>query len=192
MLVREGGFTLPEVLLAMAFGSLIAIAAAKTYPLLRQQTLAQGQHYRLEVTLRQIAFGIEKDLRRAGFCAGQCTGKPLLIGNAEGEATGNCVIVTYDLNRNGRWEDAGGSDAEQFGYRLRRGALETQRGVTHCRGNGWERVFDQDDIIIEAFTVAVTPGMRGKTQVALALTGRSAFNADIRRSMSWAIALEAR
>lgn len=191
MLVREDGFTLPEVLLAMAFGSLIAIAAAKTYPLLRLQTLALGQHYRLEVTLRQIAFGIEKDLRRAGFCAGQCTGEPLLIGNAEGEAPGSCVIVVYDLNRNGRWEDTG-SDAEQFGYRLRRGALETQRGVTHCRGNGWERVFDQDDIIIEAFTVAVSPGMRGKTQVALALTGRSAFNADIRRSMSWAIALAAR
>lgn len=80
MLTVERGFTLPEVMLALVFGSVIALGAAKTYPLLRQQNVAVGQHFRLESTLRQLAFGIEKDLRRAGFCAGQCAGRPLLIG----------------------------------------------------------------------------------------------------------------
>lgn len=65
------GFTLPEVMLALTFGSLLALAAAKTCPLLCQQSVAVGQHYRLEV-LRQLAFAMEKDLRRARCCAGQC------------------------------------------------------------------------------------------------------------------------
>ena len=70
MLTLERGFTLPEVMLALVFGSVIALGAAKTYPLLRQQSVAVGQHFRLESTLRQLAFGIEKDLRRAGFAPG--------------------------------------------------------------------------------------------------------------------------
>lgn len=70
MLTLERGFTLPEVMLALVFGSVIALGAAKTYPLLRQQSVAVGQHFRLESTLRQLAFGIKKDLRRAGFAPG--------------------------------------------------------------------------------------------------------------------------
>jgi prepilin peptidase dependent protein B len=35
----ERGFTLPEVMLALTFGSLIALAAAKTYPVLRQHSV---------------------------------------------------------------------------------------------------------------------------------------------------------
>uniref|UniRef100_UPI00236133E8 prepilin-type N-terminal cleavage/methylation domain-containing protein n=2 Tax=Serratia TaxID=613 RepID=UPI00236133E8 len=56
MLTVERGFTLPEVMLALVFGSVIALGAAKTYPLLRQQNVAVGQHFRLESTLRQLAF----------------------------------------------------------------------------------------------------------------------------------------
>jgi len=65
MSTLERGFKLPEVMLALTFGSLLALAAAKTYPLLCQQSVAVGQHYRLELLLRQMAFAMEKDLRRA-------------------------------------------------------------------------------------------------------------------------------
>ena len=45
MLTLERGFTLPEVMLALVFGSVIALGAAKTYPLLRQQSVAVGQQF---------------------------------------------------------------------------------------------------------------------------------------------------
>ncbi|CAI0697089.1 prepilin peptidase-dependent protein [Serratia ficaria] len=184
------GFTLPEVLLALSFGSLIALAAAKTYPLLRQQSVALGQHYRLELALRQLAFGIEKDLRRAGFCAGRCPGRALLLDRAPGEAAGSCVIVAYDITRSGQWAGTG-EDAGYFGYRLRLGAIEAQRGVSDCRGTGWERLLDQDEVRIESFSVALTPGDGGKTLARLTLAGRSARDGGIRRSLSWAIGLAA-
>jgi prepilin peptidase dependent protein B len=186
----ERGFTLPEVMLAMTFGSLIALAAAKTYPLLRQQSVSVGQHYRLESVLRQLAFGIEKDLRRTGFCAGQCQGRALFIDRAEGEATGSCVIIAYDLNRNGRWENSG-ADAEYFGYRLRQGALEGQRGVSQCRGNHWERLLDQEEVQIDTFSLSVQPENAGRQAIILALNGHSTSGEGIQRSLSWVINMEA-
>ncbi|AHY08953.1 prepilin peptidase-dependent protein [Serratia plymuthica] len=182
----ERGFTLPEVMLALTFGSLIMLAAAKTYPVLRQHSVDVGRHYRLESVLRQLAFGIEKDLRRAGFCAGNCHGRALLIGHAPGEAAGSCVIMAYDITRNGRWETLG-ADAGYFGYRLRQGALEGQRGVTHCHGTGWERLLDNDEVRIETFSVKSVAGSSGKTWVMLSLAGRSKADDAIRRNLYWAI-----
>ncbi|WP_421413736.1 prepilin peptidase-dependent protein [Serratia plymuthica] len=182
----ERGFTLPEVMLALTFGSLIMLAAAKTYPVLRQHSVDIGRHYRLESVLRQLAFGIEKDLRRAGFCAGYCHGRALLIGHAPGEAAGSCVIMAYDITRNGRWETLG-ADAGYFGYRLRQGVLEGQRGVTHCHGTGWERLLDNDEVRIETFSVKSVAGSSGKTWVMLSLAGRSKADDAIRRNLYWAI-----
>lgn len=182
----ERGFTLPEVMLALTFGSLIMLAAAKTYPVLRQQSVDVGRHYRLESVLRQLAFGIEKDLRRAGFCAGICRGRPLLIGHAPGEAAGSCVIIAYDIARHGRWETLG-ADAGYFGYRLRQGALEGQRGVTQCHGMGWERLLDNDEVRIDTFNVKSIAGSTGKTWVMLSLAGRSKADDAIRRSLHWAV-----
>lgn len=108
MSTLERGFTLPEVMLALTFGSLLALAAAKTYPLLCQQSVVVGQpYYRLELLLQQLAFAMEKDLHRAGFCAGQCAGRALLIDHVLGEAAGSCVIVAYDINCSGQWASTG-------------------------------------------------------------------------------------
>ena len=186
MSALERGFTLPEVMLALTFGSLIMLAAAKTYPVLRQHSVDVGRHYRLESVLRQLAFGIEKDLRRAGFCAGICRGRALLIGHAPGETAGSCVIIAYDITRHGRWETIG-ADAGYFGYRLRQGALEGQRGVTHCHGTGWERLLDNDEVRIETFSVKSVAGSSGKTWVMLSLAGRSKADDAIRRNLLWAI-----
>lgn len=189
MRTLEPGFTLPEVLLAMTFGSLIALAAAKTLPMLRQQTVDMGRHYRLDLVLRQLAFGIEKDLRRSGFCAGQCNGRSLLISLAAGEAPGSCVIVAYDLDRNGNWDRGG--DAEYFGYRLRAGGLEGQSGVTQCQGSGWERLLDQEEVRIESFSVSQIAGRDGKSLMLFALSGRSTVRANIERRLEWAVSMEA-
>lgn len=190
MLNLARGFTLPEVMLALLFGSVIVLGAAKTYPLLRQQNVAVGQHFRLESTLRQLVFGIEKDLRRAGFCAGKCAGRPLLIGQASGEVAGSCVIVAYDIARSGQWLTSG-EDAGYFGYRLRNGGLEGQRGVSQCDGGGWERLLDQDEVRIERFHVVIERGDHGAALARLTLTGRSASDTRIRRSLSGSVEMAA-
>ncbi|WP_245956847.1 prepilin peptidase-dependent protein [Edaphovirga cremea] len=148
------GFTLPEVMLALSVGSMVMLSAAKTYPLLRQQSQDMGQRFRLDQLLRQTALMIEKDIKRAGFCQGDdCQGEALRIGNVAGEAANSCLIVAYDLNRNGHWEGSGHPESDYFGFRLRQQALEVQRGVTQCQGNGWEKLLDPEEVIVSAFTL---------------------------------------
>jgi prepilin peptidase dependent protein B len=114
----------------------------------------------------------------------------LLIGQASGEAAGSCVIVAYDITRSGQWPTSGG-DAGYFGYRLRNGGLEGQRGVSQCDGGGWERLLDHDEVRIERFHVAIERGDHGAALARLTLTGRSTSDTRIRRSLSGSVEMAA-
>lgn len=153
MHLKQKGFTLPEVLMALSIGSFLMLSSAQLYPLLRQRSQSLGRHFQLDQLLRSAAFNIEKDLRRSGFCNGECEGSSVVLGNSAGEASHSCVIIAYDLNRNGRWEPAGSNEAEHFGYRLRDGGIEMQRAAANCSGNGWDKLLDPAEVNVTAFMV---------------------------------------
>lgn len=152
-LPRCQGFTLPEVMIAMGIGSMLMLSAAQIYPLMRQRSQSLGRHYQLEQLLRQTTFAIGKDIRRAGFCNGTCEGKSVIIGNAAGEAASSCILVIYDLNRNGKWDKPGTAESEYFGYRLRQGGIEVQRGAGDCSSSGWEKFLDPAEVNVTRFVV---------------------------------------
>lgn len=147
-----GGFTLPEVMLAMGMSSLIMLAVAQWLPLLRAQTQESASLIRLEQLLGQTLFGIEKDIRRAGFCAGRCQGNVLTLEVGAAKQV-SCLSVAYDVNRNGRWETGEQLEPEFFSYRLRDGALEVQTGGPRCQGNRWEKLLDPGEVTIARFEV---------------------------------------
>ncbi len=148
---KQRGFTLPEILLALSLGSLIMLSAAQLYPMLRSQSQDSAQLFRLEQLFSQVAMGIEKDIRRAGFCAGICQGKAISLGNYPGEVENSCLNVSYDLNRNGVWDGGEQQDAESFGYRLRGRSLEIQSGAHNCQGDRWEKLFDPQEVVLTVF-----------------------------------------
>lgn len=150
----RAGFTLPEMMLALSVGSMIIMAATQVFPQLHKQISILQQHYHLELALSQVMAVVEKDLRRAGFCHGECQGKAVTTHNYPGEIANSCLIVAYDLNRNGRWEGEKHPQSEYFGYRLRNKALEGQRGELNCSARGWEKLFDPQEIIITHFSVS--------------------------------------
>ncbi|RLR17253.1 hypothetical protein D8L93_10935 [Sodalis-like symbiont of Bactericera trigonica] len=47
-----------------------------------------------------------------------------------------------------------------FGYRLRRGTLETQRYVSDCLGGDWEQVFSSDELLVTRIAVYHPEGRR--------------------------------
>ena len=151
MSVNQRGFSLTEVLLAMAIGSILLLSTARFLPGLQRASLVQERQQELEeeVWLRISAIG--KQLQRAGYCAGNCQGQALSIGRE-----GRCVIVQWDTNSNGRWENSPQSEAEQTGFRLEAGALEIQRGATACDGKGWDKLTDPASILIQRFSVSKT------------------------------------
>lgn len=151
MSLNAKGFTLLEILVAMAIGSLLLIGATRTLPLLQTQNLRLLMQAQLHEELQQMMQTLEKALRRAGYCNGTCQGKGLRMGRADG----SCVLVRWDENSNGRWEGAGREDSDLYGYRLRAKSLEMQRGVDGCEGSGWERLNDPRLITIGVFQLEI-------------------------------------
>lgn len=148
MPVKQQGFSLTEVLMAMAISSVLLMSAARFLPALQRSIMLLTKQQELEEELWLRITGIGKHLQRAGYCAGKCEGEALKMGQR-----GECVIVQWDENSNGRWETSPPAAAEQTGFRLNDGALETLRGATQCDGKGWERMTDPDRIRVQRFQV---------------------------------------
>ncbi|WP_312213078.1 prepilin peptidase-dependent protein [Pseudescherichia sp.] len=148
MQLTEGGFSLLEVLIAMTIGSVLLLSAARFLPALQAAMLHQARQQTLEEAVWQHLFTLGKHLQRAGYCLGECTGQPLVIGRQ-----GACVIVQWDANGNGRWEHAPLSEAEQTGFRLQNGVLETRQGAKSCEEKGWDKITDPATVSVQRFMV---------------------------------------
>ncbi len=165
MLTTQRGMSLAETLVAMGMASLVALGAARFLPALHGGVIESHRQRNFEEELWQLALTIGKHMRRAGYCQGGCNGVGLTL------APG-CMIARWDENANGRLDMEGSSAGESTGYRLRAGQIETRRGVTHCQGNGWERVTDPAGLTITRFAIQRLPGRRGPPLVLLELQGQ--------------------
>ncbi|EPF6065297.1 prepilin peptidase-dependent protein [Enterobacter cloacae] len=147
MPMKQHGFSLTEVLIAMAISSILLLSTSRFLPGLQRAVLLQSRALEREEEIWQRLFAIGKQLQRAGYCAGDCQGQSLTIGRE-----GSCVIVRWDANSNGVW-DTSASENESTGFRLESGALETLRGAATCEGKGWEKLTDPDRLVIHTFVV---------------------------------------
>lgn len=148
MQLNQQGFTLLETLIAMALSSIVLLGAGRLFPVLQRAVLQQYQKETLQESLWQLAFSLGKQLQRAGYCHGTCQGEGLVL-RKEGE----CVLLQWDSNSNGRWEPSGQTETELAGFRLNSNNLEALRGATSCEGNGWEKISDPATMNIQKFTV---------------------------------------
>lgn len=159
MSVKNGGFSLIEMLIALALSGILMLGAMRLLPLLQQQTLRLQSQVWLRETLQQMVNVLEKAIRRAGYCHGDCQGEAL-------HWQTHCLLVRWDENSNGRWEGPEREESEWYGYRLREGRLEMQRGVSSCSGGGWESLTDPRIITIDALQIE-----RHQRQFILTLSG---------------------
>lgn len=179
---RIGGFSLMEVLLAMLMGSVMIIASMQLYPTLRRHSQNTLRHFWLEQRFHQALFALEKDLRRAGFCASTCYGNVVTLGQFPGEPVNSCTIVAYDFNRRG----GAPQSRETFGYRLRAGAWETQVSIADCSGSGWERRLDPQEVTITRFEVIARRNTAGPVLYEVHLAGHWFRRPDIaRHTVRW-------
>lgn len=148
MRVKEKGFSLLEVLIALGISSVLLTGAARLLPALQLGILRQAQQTLLQEELWQLAFTVGKQIQRAGYCYGGCDSRALQL-----NSDGSCLLVQWDANSNGRFESAPSADAEQTGYRLRDGSVETLRGATSCEGKGWEKMTNPAMVRIDKFQV---------------------------------------
>ncbi|WP_180817662.1 hypothetical protein [Arsenophonus endosymbiont of Aphis craccivora] len=117
---------------------------------------------------------MEKDVRRSGYCFGECVGVALKISEKRGEAKHSCIHLIYDYNLDGKWQMANGKwqmangkwqmangkwqkapdeTSDFFIYRIHRGKLEIHRSGVDCEGPGWINLFDPKQIIVLQFAL---------------------------------------
>ncbi|RZN43684.1 prepilin peptidase-dependent protein [Escherichia sp. E2593] len=148
MLIKEQGFSLMEVLIAMAISSVLLLGAARFLPALQRESLIATRKLALEDEIWLRVFTVAKHLQRAGYCHGTCPGEGLKI-----VGQGDCIIVQWDANSNGIWEHEPGKESDQIGFRLKDNVLETLRGTTSCEGKGWDKLTNPDAVVIDTFQV---------------------------------------
>lgn len=163
MPVKNAGFSLAEVLIALAISSLLLLGAARMLPLFGESSMQILQRRQLQQELQQLIITISKHIRRAGYCNGICSGEALQI-----RAEGSCLLMKWDGNHNGVWEGVTDPESDSYGFRLRESSIETQRGVEQCYGPGWERLTDPDLI-----TITQLHFERDNSQIRISLSGFS-------------------
>ncbi|MBV4367346.1 prepilin peptidase-dependent protein [Erwinia phyllosphaerae] len=159
--IKSAGFTLPEMMIALAIGGVLMLGAARFLPLLQMNNLRMLMTFQLREELQLMMATLAKNVRRAGYCHGECQGKALIT-----SSNGQCLLLRWDENSNGKWENADSETSDYYGFRLRNGSLEAQRGVDSCESSGWEKMNDPASVIISDFRV-----VRKAQQVQLRLSG---------------------
>lgn len=171
MSVAARGFSLLEMLIALAISSVLLLASARFLPALQRTVLQQDQQQMLEEELWQRAYIVARHLQRAGYCgADRCAGRAL-------HQEPGCVLIRWDTGLASGQEERPMNSSDVTGFRLREGALETLRGAANCAGKGWERMTEPDFIQLQAFDVMrqQLPGFAPSLTVTL--SGRLQANA---------------
>lgn len=147
------GFTLLEMLLCLILTSLLMMIIMAFYPKLQTDTIQFYQQYRLQETINQTLSGLIKDIKRAGFLANHLDNlkkTAILI-----EDNNQCIIIRYDLHRSGEWrEDKHNlNSSDIFVYRYANNNVVYRLGIPHCYGQGWEKLFDNNEVDVTLFEI---------------------------------------
>lgn len=167
MLKRSGisfssGMMLMECLLVIAISGVLFLCISRAYPQVMNTLIHSYQQYQLDIFLRERLLVLEAQLRRTGYCYGDCHNilplhrfreSPLKIGQYPYQEKNSCIIFAYDINSNGRWESPSSKESDYFGYRLKNGQLEQRRGAKDCASSGWQRFFESNEIEVTEFTL---------------------------------------
>ncbi|MEP7300507.1 MAG: hypothetical protein ABI699_03190 [Caldimonas sp.] len=209
---RQAGLAIVELLVGAALGLIIVAAGTTVVTQNARENRALMIEARLMQDLRTAADIVSRDLRRAGYWAASASGVRSDDGSAPlanpyaavapASAASDAVRLSFsrDASENGVVDDN-----EQFGFRLRGGAIELQLGD----GN-WQALTDPATLVVTGFTVTprteeaslqgfcaepcaagstVCPPRQQVRSFAIAIAGRSAADPAARRSVQGAVRL---
>jgi type IV pilus assembly protein PilW len=161
---HQRGLSLIELMLGLAIGLFIAATGGTLLVGQLRESRALLLDARLTQDLRTAADIITRELRRAGYWGHAGSGTNPYAALAPGDAASDAVSLRYSM-------DAVENDTldsnEQFGFRLRGGAIELQLGA----GN-WQALTDAGTLTITA--LHITPESQDVSLASLCATACAA------------------
>lgn len=157
---RQRGLSIVELLVGLAVGLLILASATRFLTDGLRDSRSLLLESRLMQDLRTAADVVTRDLRRAGYwgaaeagiwnpSSGSALANPYA---AVAPATAASDTVSFEFSRDATENNAVDSN-EQFGFRLRNGALQMRLG-----GANWQALTDSETLTVTGFSV--TPFVR--------------------------------
>lgn len=196
-LKRQAGYTLIEILIAMVLGvgSLTAVSSLVGYGIGVNANLINSA--RLNEELGNVYSLIVSDVRRAGYTGSTVAmvtdpeanpspfNNSIAVSEYAGETANSCITFAYDSNENGALDNA--APDENYGYRLRDGAIEIRRNGALCTAIGWEDLTDSDLITVTDLTFTlnqITQNGIISTAITIVVTGELVSNSNFTREYS--------
>ena len=209
--IKQRGFTLVEVLLAITLGIFVIGGTLGTYLYLTRSSAESINSARLDHELRSSMSLMANDIRRAGYWAqaisdlgNNTNSNPFMAAGARIQASADtrCILFSFDFNRDGTLPvlNAAGGD-ERFGFRvsnqvvqMRPLALASFSCATAAAN--WDDVTDPDVIQITNLAFTLVPevvdidGAGAATEtitvnrVAITLTGRLTADPTVTRTLT--------
>ena len=161
---RQRGLSLIELMVGVTIALFITVAGGSLLVGHLRENRALVLEARLTQDLRTAADVITRDLRRAGYWGHAGAGANPYAALSPSTTSAEAVSLRYSMDAN---ENDSVDSNEQFGFRLRNGAIELQLGA----GN-WQALTDAGTITVTAF--GVTPELQDVSLESLCPTACSA------------------
>ena len=201
------GFTLTELLVAVAINSILFLALMSLFisnlNYYRSTTAADKLSQQLQVAMDIMV----ADIRRAGFFMNAQNDIGLHQNNNPFQdssndinvnASGNCILFAYDKNQNGAIPASDATiDDERYGFRLLNGTLQARPPGANfncnAAANNWENINNINEIRINALSFVLNTkilttgaGTRGLAtrSVDITLTGQLANDSSVTRTIT--------
>ena len=146
---KQYGYSLLELTLSMAIG----VAVTGQVLTLFSEKLASQNHQisqlRLNQETRAIMNLVSNDIRRHGYWQGN---NPTENPHAEIHVAHNCIIVSYDKNKNASEIVASN---EKIAYRLNNGKIQTRNNTNICAGGRWEALNEIEIVEFDSFDLTL-------------------------------------
>lgn len=161
---KQSGFTLPEMVIAIVVNIIVLSALVSIFVNNLKYYRAVINTNRLNQQLQTAMDMMSNDIRRAGYWANASNdlnldqnNNPFMTNSTDVSvnASGNCILFTYDHNKNGLLPGiTASSDDERYGYRLSNQILQSRPwGATFtCTASGWENITDPNVMLVTGLT----------------------------------------
>jgi type IV pilus assembly protein PilW len=187
---QQTGFSLVELMIGMAIGLIIVAAAATVYVTTVRGGADTLRSAKLNIELRGAMDIMVAEIRRAGYlwfdADTDLSTNPFMQANTNLTLVGSdCLLFAYDANGNNVADTS-----DQFGFKKNGSKVSMRLGGTapstsagcSATGDSWESITDDNSIIVDTLTFAVTyQCLNSKTGAGSAnqacATGNAIYNA---------------